>query len=61
MQEYRVFEGKNFVMVIRPALVLQARPKAQQMLLTKQRVDYIKIDTPKGVTLKLEVEDVSTR
>ena len=60
MEEYRVFEGKKLRYGYTTGTCAAAAAKAAtEMLLTKQRVDYIKIDTPKGITLNLEVEDVS--
>ena len=60
MEEYRVFEGKKLRYGYTTGTCAAAAAKAAtEMLFTKQRVDYIKIDTPKGITLNLEVEDVS--
>ena len=60
MEEYRVFEGKKLRYGYTTGTCAAAAAKAAtEMLLTKQRVDYIKIDTPKGITLNLEVEDVT--
>ncbi|MHC1718430.1 MAG: cobalt-precorrin-5B (C(1))-methyltransferase CbiD [Acidaminococcaceae bacterium] len=59
MEEYRIFEGKKLRYGYTTGTCAAAAAKAAtEMLLTKQRVDYIKIDTPKGIALNLEVEDV---
>ncbi|MHC1715806.1 MAG: cobalt-precorrin-5B (C(1))-methyltransferase CbiD [Acidaminococcaceae bacterium] len=58
MEEYRVFEGKKLRYGYTTGTCAAAAAKAAtEMLFTKQRVDYIKIDTPKGILLDLEVED----
>ena len=60
MEEYRVFEGKKLRYGYTTGTCAAAAAKAATaMLLSKQRVDYIQIDTPKGITLNLEVEDVT--
>ena len=60
MEEYRIFEGKKLRYGYTTGTCAAAAAKAATaMLLSKQRVDYIQIDTPKGITLNLEVEDVT--
>jgi len=60
VEEYRIFEGKKLRYGYTTGTCAAAAAKAATaMLLSKQRVDYIQIDTPKGITLNLEVEDVT--
>lgn len=60
MEEYRVFEGQKLRYGYTTGTCAAAAAKAAtEMLFSRQRVNYIKIDTPKGITLNLEVEDVS--
>jgi len=60
VEEYRVFEGQKLRYGYTTGTCAAAAAKAAtEMLFSRQRVNYIKIDTPKGITLNLEVEDVS--
>ena len=60
MEEYRIFEGKKLRYGYTTGTCAAAAAKAAtEMLLSKQRVDYIQIDTPKGIALNLEVEAVT--
>lgn len=59
MERYRVFDGKKLRYGYTTGTCAAAAAKAAaEMLFSKQKVDYIKIDTPKGILLDLEVEDV---
>ena len=60
MEEYRVFEGQKLRYGYTTGTCAAAAAKAAtEMLFSEQRVDYIEINTPKGITLNLEVEDVA--
>ena len=60
MEKYRVFEGKKLRYGYTTGTCAAAAAKAAaEMLFSKQRVDYVMIDTPKGISLNLEVEDVT--
>ena len=60
MEKYRVFEGKKLRYGYTTGTCAAAAAKAAaEMLFSKQRVDYVMIDTPKGISLTLEVEDVT--
>lgn len=59
MEEYRVVEGKKLRCGYTTGTCAAAAAKAAaEMLFSTEKVDYIMIETPKGISLNLEVEDV---
>ena len=59
MEEYQISQGKRLRCGYTTGSCATAASKAAaMMLLTGKRVDFVQIDTPKGIILNLEPEDV---
>lgn len=60
MEEYQIVGGKKLRCGYTTGSCATAAAKAAtEMLLSGQKVDYIKIDTPKGIVLSLETQDIT--
>ncbi len=60
MEEYVYIEGKKYRRgYTTGACATGAAKAAAKMLITQKTIDYIEIDTPKGICLKLKVEHVT--
>lgn len=58
MEEYQISQGKRLRCGYTTGSCATAASKAAaMMLLTGKRVDFVQIDTPKGIILNLEPED----